>query len=121
MSVVVWIGVGILGGVAAILRFRLDAVVQLRVAGDFPAGTLVVNLTGTFALGVLHGAHVTGDAFLLYGTAVIGSFTTFSTWMLETQRLGEEGNGRFALRNLALSIAGGLAAVAAGWATGVAA
>jgi fluoride exporter len=92
--------------------------VQLRVAGEFPAGTLVVNLGGTFVLGVLHGAHVTGDALLLSGTAVLGSFTTFSTWMLETQRLGEEGNGALALRNLALSVAGGLAAAAAGWAIG---
>jgi CrcB protein len=120
VSVLVWIAVGLLGGLGAILRFRIDALVQLRVAGEFPLGTLVVNVVGSFTLGVLTGAGVGGDALLLGGTAVLGSFTTFSTWMLETERLGEEGDERIALLNVGVSLVAGLGAALFGWAIGAA-
>ena len=109
-----WIGIAVLGGLGALLRFRLDALVQLRVAGEFPLGTLVVNLAGSFALGLLTGLSVGGDALLLAGTGLLGSFTTFSTWMLETERLSEDGEARFALANLVISLGAGLAAAVAG-------
>ena len=114
MTAVVWLGVAGLGGVGALLRFRLDAAVQSRVGGDLPLGTLVVNLVGAFCLGVLAGLSVTGDALLLAGTATLGSFTTFSTWMLETERLAEEGEGRLAAANVVFSLVGGLAAAILG-------
>ena len=120
MSVVVWLAAGALGGIGALLRFHLDAAVQGRASGELPVGTLAVNVVGSLALGVLTGAGVAGDALLLAGTAVIGSFTTFSTWMLETQRLAEDGDDRIALVNVALPLAAGLAAAAAGWALGAA-
>ena len=63
---------------------------------------------------------MTGDALLLTGTALLGSFTTFSTWMLESERLAERGEGGLALVNLAGSLALGLAAVALGWAVAAA-
>jgi CrcB protein len=118
VSALTWLGVAFLGGVGAVLRFRLDAIVQLRAAGEFPFGTLVVNVLGSFALGILTGVGVTGDALLLAGTAVIGSFTTFSTWMLETERLGEDGDDGIALLNVAVPIAAGLGAALLGWAIG---
>lgn len=108
------LAVGAIGGAGAVLRFILDGVVQRRVAGGFPAGTLTVNLTGCFAVGVLVGAGVAGDAFLLLGTAALGSFTTFSTWMLEADRLGEDGELRLAGLNVAVSFAAGLLAAALG-------
>jgi CrcB protein len=120
MNVLVWVAVGVLGGGGAVARFRLDALVQLRLAGAFPFGTLTVNVLGSFALGVLTGAGVGGDWLLLAGTAVLGSFTTFSTWMLETERLGEEGDGRVALVNLGVSLAAGTAAAILGWLAGAA-
>ncbi|HET8528729.1 MAG TPA: fluoride efflux transporter CrcB [Gaiellaceae bacterium] len=120
MSAPVWIGVALLGGAGAILRFRLDAFVQLRTAGELPLGTLAVNLTGSLALGALHGGGVGGDALFLAGTAFLGSFTTFSTWMLETQRLVEDGDDRVGALDLVLPLALGLAAVLAGWAIGAA-
>ena len=120
MSLLVWIGVALLGGLAALLRFRLDAFVQTRVAGEFPLGTLVVNLSGSFCLGLLVGLSVAGDALLLAGTATLGSFTTFSTWMLETERLGEEGEERLAGANIVVSLIAGLAATIAGWLLGAA-
>lgn len=117
MSVVVWIGLGLLGGVGAIARFRFDAAVQ-RLVSDFPAGTFCVNVAGTFALGVLTGAGVSGDALLLAGTAVLGSFTTFSTWMLEAERAAEDGDGTHAGFNVVVSVSGGLVAACIGWLLG---
>jgi CrcB protein len=115
MSALTWIGVAALGGVGAVARFGLDAVVSARVgAAVLPVGTLVVNVTGAFALGALSGAGVGGDALLLAGTATLGSYTTFSTWMLETHRAAEDGDSGAAALNIGLSLALGLAAVAAG-------
>ena len=120
MTALVWIGVALLGGAGAVLRFRLDARVQRRADGEFPFGTTVVNLGGAFCLGLARGLSLTGDSTLLGGTALLGSFTTFSTWMLETERLAEEGDGRLAAVNVAVSVVGGIAAAAAGWAVGAA-
>jgi fluoride exporter len=120
VTAVVWIGVGIVSGLGAVLRFALHTAVQRRIAGVFPSGTLAVNVLGSLVLGVLHGAGVSGDALLLAGTALLGSFTTFSTWMVETERLAEEGAGGLAVVNVLGSLALGLAAVALGWAVGTA-
>jgi CrcB protein len=120
MSVLVWLGIALLGGVGAVLRFRLDRAVQERSAGEFPLGTLTVNLLGAFCLGLLTGLSVTGDALLLAGTALLASFTTFSTWMLETERSSEEGEMRIAAANVAVSFTGGLLAALLGWLLGAA-
>jgi CrcB protein len=121
VSVLVWLGVGLLGGLGAILRFRLDALVELHAGGEFPLGTLTVNLVGSFVLGILYGTGVGGDGLLLAGTATIGSFTTFSTWMFETERLMEDGDDALALVNVVVSLGAGLAVAVAGWAIGAAA
>ena len=83
--------------------------------GDLPWGTLAVNVLGSLVLGVAVGAGLDGDPRFLLAGGLVGSFTTFSTWMLETHRLAEEGEGRAAAANLALSAALGLAALGAGW------
>jgi CrcB protein len=114
MSAFAWVAVALLGGGAAIARFLLDAAVSERVGGSFPAGTLAVNLSGALALGVLAGAALHGAALAVVAGGGLGSYTTFSTWMFESQRLGEEGeNGQLWL-NLGGSLAAGLAAVALG-------
>lgn len=110
----VWVGVVALGGAGAVARFALDGAVSQRTGSGFPVGTMAVNLSGAFVLGVLVGAEVAGDALLLVGTATLGSYTTFSTWMLESHRLGEDGElGRMWL-NVAVSLVAGLAAAALG-------
>jgi CrcB protein len=109
-----WLGVGVLGGLGALARVLLDAAVSSRAAGRFPLGTLVVNVSGAALLGVLVGISLSGDAYLLAGTAVLGSYTTFSTWMLESHRLAEDGESRILAANVLLSLLLGLAAVAAG-------
>lgn len=114
MSLAVWIGVALLGGCGALARFGLTLWVADRLHPHFPAGTLAVNLSGAFLLGLLVGASVEGDARLLLGAGAIGSYTTFSTWMVETQRIGEAGKRRIAVANIVLSIALGLAAAALG-------
>jgi fluoride exporter len=114
MSVAVWIAVGLLGGMGALLRFFVDGVVAARVTRDFPLGTFVVNMSGAATLGFLVGVGLTGDALVLAGTATLGSYTTFSTWMLESQRLVEDGELAIATGNVLLSLLVGLGAVALG-------
>lgn len=114
MTVPVWIAVGLLGGVGALLRFFVDGVIAARVGRDFPLGTFVVNMTGAAILGFLVGLGVGGDRLLLAGTATIGSYTTFSTWMLESQRLVEEGEPALSAVNVLLSLGAGLGAAALG-------
>jgi CrcB protein len=114
MSAPAWVAAGALGGAGALARFFVDGLVASRYGRDFPMGTFVVNITGAFVLGLLVGAALSEDALTLAGTATIGSYTTFSTWMLETQRLVEEGESRSAAANAAFSLAVGLGAAALG-------
>ncbi len=108
------------GGLGACARFVADAVIQSRRRSEFPLGTLIVNLGGCFALGLLYGAHASHHVTLLLGTATLGSYTTFSTWMLETHRPAEDGEPGLAWRNLGVTFVLGLAAVALGRAVGLA-
>jgi CrcB protein len=102
--------VALLGGLGALLRFAVDGVVAEHVNSEFPWGTFVVNISGAFVLGVLAGAALHGDALLLAGTAALGSYTTFSTWMFESHRLGEEGRLPLAVLNIAVSVVVGVGA-----------
>jgi fluoride exporter len=118
-TIAVWTGVVLLGGVGAVLRFLVDRAVARRVTGPFPLGTLTVNLTGAVVLGLLSGLTLSHHAALLAGTAFIGSYTTFSTWMLETQRLAEERQMWPAVANIVVSVVLGLVAALAGqWIAG---
>jgi CrcB protein len=112
--VALWAGVGALGGAGALARFLLDGLVTSAAGGRFPLGTLAVNLTGAALLGLLAGLALHGDAFLLAGTAVLGSYTTFSTWLLETHRLAEDGSPWVAFANVALSLLAGVGAAELG-------
>ncbi|MEX2106783.1 MAG: fluoride efflux transporter CrcB [Solirubrobacterales bacterium] len=114
MSAAAWIAVALLGGVAALARFVLDAAISERFAGPFPAGTLAVNLSGAALLGLLAGAALHGTALTVVAGGGLGSYTTFSTWMFESHRLGEVGDARALWLNIVLSLLAGLAAVALG-------
>jgi CrcB protein len=118
MSWAVWLGVAVLGGLGALARFGLTLLVADRFHPHLPVGTLAVNVSGAFLLGLLAGAAVEGDARLLLGAGALGSYTTFSTWMVETRRIGQAGRGRIAATHLVLSIVFGLSAVALGHAIG---
>lgn len=114
----VWIGVAAFGALGAWQRFRVGNAVTARRPSDFPFGTFVVNLTGGFALGLLVGLDASSDLLLVAGTGFLGGYTTFSTWMVEAQRLGENGEWPFLWLYLFGSMAAGLAATGAGWLLG---
>jgi CrcB protein len=114
MGIAVWLGIGVVGAAGAAARFLLDGATGRRLGRSFPFGTLVVNVTGALALGVLVGATLDGDAYRLAGTGFLGSYTTFSTWMFESHRLAEDGEFASAWWNIVVSLAAGLAAAIAG-------
>jgi fluoride exporter len=111
MSAPAWIAVGLAGGCGAVARALLTHAVNLRAGRAFPYGTLAVNLTGALALGILAGAGVSGDAQRIAGVGLLGGYTTFSTWMYETQHVAERGHRTRAALNIVLSLALGLVAV----------
>jgi fluoride exporter len=113
-TVLVWAGVMLIGGIGSVLRFLVDRVVARRVARSFPFGTLTVNISGAALLGFLGGLALSKDAALLAGTAFVGAYTTFSTWMLETDRLSEERQMSAAFANIVVSVVLGLAAALLG-------
>ncbi|HET8950641.1 MAG TPA: fluoride efflux transporter CrcB [Solirubrobacteraceae bacterium] len=117
-DVAAWVGVGLVGAAGAYARFAVGGAVTARRPSDFPFGTFVVNVTGGFALGLLVGLAVHGDARLVLGTGFLGAYTTFSTWMVEAQRLGEDGEWATMCWYLLGSMAAGLAATGAGWLLG---
>lgn len=94
-------------------RYLLAGFLQKVTRSDFPVGTLLVNLIGAFCLGVVAG---TGDLESIVTVAVIGllgGFTTFSTWMIETVRLGPEAST--SIVNLFITLMGGVALAAFGF------
>jgi fluoride exporter len=110
----IWLGVLVAGGVGSVLRFVVDGAVTRRMARSYPFGTLTVNVSGAVLLGLISGLALSQHAALLTGTAFVGSYTTFSTWMLETQRLGEERQVSYAVANVVVSMALGMAAALLG-------
>ena len=126
-----WLGVAALGGVGAVARFALDSAVSQRAGSGFPWGTLAVNLSGAFLLGLLAGADVAGAALLGYfatrlqerlpparyrrpflATGFCGALTTFSTLQVELIRMLDAGHVALALGYALASLAAGFGAVA---------
>jgi CrcB protein len=115
--------VGVGGFFGAIARRVVDLWVSERADSAFPFGTLVVNLTGAFVLGLLFAWATERDVLpaeirapVMIG--FIGAYTTFSTWMLESWRLVEAGASQRAAVISAGAVALGLVAVVAGLAVG---
>jgi CrcB protein len=114
VSLAVVVGVGVVGGVGAIARFGLDGAVAERIGREFPYGTLVVNALGAFVLCVLVGVALSQNAYRVVATGFVGAFTTFSTWALESHRLGEDGELRLGVVNFMVSLIVGVGATWAG-------
>jgi CrcB protein len=113
-TVVLWGAFSVSAGCGAIFRFLLDGMVSRRLPSSFPLGTMVVNVPGAFALGVLDGSAASTHVVFVCGTGLIGAYTTFSTWMFETQRLAEERQARPAIQNVVVSVTVGVAVAALG-------
>lgn len=101
-----WIACGAIGALGALMRAEVVAIATARLGSAFPWGTLAANLTGAFALGALHGAAVGGWALIMSGAALLGAYTTFSTWMLETIRLWRTSPAAAAANIIGASCAG---------------
>jgi CrcB protein len=115
--------VGLGGFAGAVLRWLVDGWVSERNPTAFPLGTLAINLTGSFVLGVLFAWVIERnvlppDVRLPLMVGFLGAYTTFSTFMLESWRLVEEGAYALAAANLVGSVVLGLVAVVAGLAVG---
>lgn len=115
--------VGAGGFFGAIARYLIDGWVATSTGGGFPWGTLVVNVSGSFVLGVLFAASVERDVLpaairapVLIG--FIGAYTTFSTLTLESWRLVESGSYVAAVGNIGGSMVLGMIAVVSGLAIG---
>jgi CrcB protein len=108
------------GGLGAVARLLVDGELRARRPRLGPWATAVINVTGSFVLGVLFGlltaGHLAGRWELVLGTGVCGGYTTFSTATVETVRLVEQGSWRTALGYACGSLLGALAACAAGFA-----
>ncbi len=113
---------GFLGSVA---RFWLGGLVSHATApGRFPLGTLAVNVAGCLVMGVLAAMAETRQVFtpgarLLLFTGLLGGFTTFSAFGLETFALARDGAWRDAALNIVLQLVLGLGAVWLGYRTAV--
>lgn len=112
------LAVALAAGGGAVARYVIDQLVQHRTRGDFPYGTVVINITGSLLLGLAtglalhHGLATTPT--LIIGTGFAGGYTTLSTWAWETLALVETGDRLEAAVNIVGSFAAGIAAAAAG-------
>ncbi|MGH7339786.1 MAG: fluoride efflux transporter FluC [Candidatus Rokuibacteriota bacterium] len=98
---------GLLGSVA---RFWLAGITQRLIGGEFPVGTLAVNLLGSFIVGIV--------IALLLTAGFCGGFTTMSAFSYETVALLRDEQTAFALGNIAASVGGSLAATWLGYSLG---
>jgi CrcB protein len=117
-EVLAWTGVALCGAAGSYARFWVGRALTAARPSDFPYGTFAVNVSGGFLLGLLTGLTVTGDAHLTLGTGLLGAYTTFSTWMFEAQRLGEDGAWTVLWLYLLGSMVAGLATTGLGWLIG---
>lgn len=92
MNIWIFALVSVAGGCGAAARLVADALIGVRIRGYFPTATVLINLTGSFALGLLVGdADTSTTALGVLGTGVLGGFTTFSTSAVETTRMALDG------------------------------
>ena len=120
-----WVAIALGGALGSMARHAVNHAVHARwLAARFPAGTLAVNLLGCFVIGLLTGLltsqrismPASWREFVFVG--VLGGFTTFSTFGLDTLMLARTHSSWQAVLNVAAHVVGGLAAVWAGFLIG---
>ncbi len=115
----IYLLIAIGGAAGAVGRYAVDDTISRLIGSAFPMGTLIVNLSGSFLLGLLFAlvserSALPADIRAPVMIGFIGAYTTFSTWMLESVRLAETGAWGLAGLNLGGSMLLGLVAVLAG-------
>ncbi len=118
MNPLVFLLAALAGGVGAGLRYLVDVGAARLVGTRYPWGVLVINVTGSFALGLVTGGFP-GAAFIV-GAGLLGGYTTFSTAMLDTVALWRDGSSRAAAFNAVGMLLLGILAALAGLALGAA-
>ena len=116
MSPLLFVGAALAGGVGAVLRYLVDLGVARLAGRRFPWGILLVNVSGSFALGLVTTA--LPDAAFLLGAGLLGGYTTFSTAMLDTVALWRDGERPASVFNGIGMLLLGVLAAAAGLALG---
>lgn len=118
MTPLLFAGVALAGGAGAGLRWIADVLLSRVLPKGFPWAILIVNATGSFALGVLTGLALDHAWLAVLGTGLLGGYTTFSTVAVDTQVLVREGRGGAAWANalgtLVLTVAVAMAGLALG-------
>jgi CrcB protein len=117
IKILLLIGLG--GGIGSICRYLVQVLITRHFASTFPAGTLLVNITGCFIIGLLFGlgnrhAWLTLEWRLFLITGICGGYTTFSSFSYESISLIREGNYLYFLSYVLLSVALGLLATFGG-------
>ena len=106
---------GLAGGLGAATRFAFAEWATKRWQASFPLATLLINVTGAFALGLLTtAASASAETRLLLGTGFLGGYTTFSTLSYDSHSLFRSGQTRAAWLNTLGSVALGVVAAALG-------
>ena len=107
------------GAIGTILRYSMSGLTYRMVISVFPWGTIIVNLTGSFAIGLLWGyfeiQNISSNMRNFVFIGLLGGFTTFSTYALESLNLFRDGEIKLALTNLLISNICGLLLVFAGF------
>jgi CrcB protein len=116
--------VGIGGAIGSIARFWLSGLIATRFGQTFPLGTLIVNVTGSFVIGLFAALSEPGGRWLVHPSCrqffmigICGGYTTFSSFSMETFALGQEGEWFHAAMNTIASFALCLFAVWLGYVT----
>lgn len=119
MNALEWAVLIVAGGLGAGARYLLDGAIMKGRKDAFPAGILVVNITGSFLLGLLTGIpHVSAMWLTVLGVGLLGGFTTFSAVSVESVLLARRGRRDWAWVNLLGTLVLCLLAAAAGLAVG---
>lgn len=116
------LGLIVAGAGGALLRYEVELRVRRRLGPAFPYGTLLINGSGSFVLGLLAGLaehHGVGAALVtVLGTGLLGAYTTFSTFAVDSVGLAERGRLRTSVVNIGASVVLGLGAAGFGLAVG---
>jgi CrcB protein len=121
MTPIIFVALAFAGGLGAAARFVLDGLLQSR-ATSYPLGTLVINVSGSFLLGLVTGlalsALVPAEALSIVGSGFLGGYTTFSTASVESVRLIQARRYGVALTHSVGMLVLGVLASAAGFLLG---
>ena len=105
--------IALLGAVGTLARYGLQGLIQVRAAGTFPYGTLVVNLTGCFFLGLIaqftmNRLVISPDWRIAIAVGFFGAYTTFASFGWETAKMIEDGEWARASAYVGVSVVAGL-------------